>query len=404
MRSGGGWKRGAALAAEAAACLFLVLASFGLFMAILYYLFPTGTPLREFMGDDDAPRRATPEERRAEATLATLLRDVRCRRGNSVVWGEASQGMTLFTQDAVQTFDRSEASILFNARDRLMLGSNSLVVVRGTEHEEQGPRTVRVAVTGDVRGRIGGGGTLTLELAAAGRVARIGGAGADFRLTHKSSRATLAVYAGEAEITGGGKGVRVGANHGVTLLPGGKVAPFLLPGPPAQTGPQRSLYRFRELPPRVRFSWSGGKAEYHFQLARDERFQRMVQDLRLEVPEYQTGVLEEGVYFWRVSRYDQGVEGRFGRAGRVELQRRTARPPLHVAFPPSQVSDESCIVKGSTERGMRVYVNGAEAPSADDGTFTATVTLKRGVNLLRVEALDEAGNASYASRVVYGKF
>ncbi|UFS68562.1 hypothetical protein LPW11_11600 [Geomonas sp. RF6] len=403
-----GWKKGAALAAEAVASLFMVLASFGLFMAILYHFFPTGTPLREFIEDEGSgASRPGPEEKKPQATLASLLRDVRCRRGNSVAWGAARTGMPLFTQDAVQTFDRSEACILFNSRDQLTLGSNSLVLVNGGwDAEEQGARTVRVAVSGDVRGRISGSGKVTLELSAAGRVARIGGKGADFRITHKTSRsATLTVYAGEAEVVGARGGVRVTPNHGVLLTPGSRgVTTFQIPGAPLPTGPGRTLYRFRELPPKLEFSWTGAKGEYHFQLAKDERFQRLVKDLRVDDPRCTVGFMEQGVYFWRVSRVEQGAEGPFGRTGRIELQERTARPTLKVEFPPKQMETESCTVTGSTDPGIRIYVNGTEAETSGDGSFSATVALKRGVNLMRVEAVDEAGNASYASRVVYGKF
>jgi hypothetical protein len=48
-------------------------------------------------------------------------------------------------------------------------------------------------------------------------------------------------------------------------------------------------------------------------------------------------------------------------------------------------------------------VDGVEIAAGEDGAFRYSGELKPGVNLIRVEALDQAGNASYASRIVYGR-
>ena len=104
MRERRGWWKVGWLAAEALASVVLVLASFGLFMSILYYFFPTGTSLKELISAPDGTRGAG-EERKLEGTLVSLFRDVRLRRGTSIAWGEAREGTTLYSQDAVQTLD-----------------------------------------------------------------------------------------------------------------------------------------------------------------------------------------------------------------------------------------------------------------------------------------------------------
>ncbi len=57
-------------------------------------------------------------------------------------------------------------------------------------------------------------------------------------------------------------------------------------------------------------------------------------------------------------------------------------------------------LKGKTDRGASVRVNGQKVTVRSDGTFTHTVNLKEGVNLITVESKDPAGNTQYGKRVI----
>jgi len=401
-----GARRWGAIAAEVIGSLFLVLVLFGLFMLFLYAMFPSGTPLKELMESrmEPVPGRYA-AERQAEATLSSLFRDVRFRRGNSVAWGGASAGMQLYSQDAVQTFDRSGAGISFGSRDRLSVGSNTLVVVtRQNAGDEAGGRSYRVQVEGEVSGNLSAARKMRLELAAAGHLARLVPGAARFRVSRNGDNcASLAVYAGEAQVAGPRGVVRVPANYGVTLRKGvavGRAVP--LPAAPL-LGAEQALYRYRLLPPRVRFTWSGPAGDYHFQLSGDARFKNCLVDERLAAFEFVTGKLAQGDYFWRVSRVEEGREGPFSRVGRCRLVQLLKSPQLWVGFPPEGAAAGPYTLFGSMEQGSRVFVDGVEVASDGEGGFRRELRLKPGVNLIRVEALDPAGNASYASRIVYGR-
>lgn len=403
MSGGSRFRKWGYLASEAAASLFLVLALFWLFITFLYALFPSGTPLRELMQSKSEPAARDAAERRPEAALKSLVRDVRCRRGNSVAWGGAREGMLLYSQDAVQTFDRSEATVNFAPADQLQVGSNSLIVVtRLNESEETGPRAYRVQVDGELRGEFSAK-NLRMEVATAGHLARIVPGAARFRITpHGAFGSSLAVYRGEARVLGKNGVVRVPARYGITLKSG--VAPGAavpLP-PPPRLKDEKLIYRYRLLPPKVRFAWSGGAGQYHFQLATEPRFKRPVLDRSCATPQLDAGTLEAGSYFWRVSRVEEGREGAFSRVGRCRLVQLLKPPELRVDFPLEQVPSGGFSLTGSAEPGSRIFVNGVEVPGDADGKFRHELELRPGVNLVRVEALDPAGNASYASRVLYG--
>jgi hypothetical protein len=395
------------LALEACGTLLLVLALFWSFILLLYALFPSGTPLKELIQGSREPEAAGPG--RAEATLTALERDVRFRRGNSIAWGGASEGMQLFSQDAVQTFDRSGATISFGGRDLLAVGSNSLVVVtRLNAKDETGPRSFRVQVEGELSGNLSAARKLKLEFAAAGHLARVRPGAARFKVSPNDDNSTsLAVYSGEVQIVGL-RGVRVPANFGVTLrqgVPVGKAVP--LPPAPLLSGPQPAVYRYRVLPPLVRFAWSGAAGEYHFQLSRSARFESILLDQRLGPAELVTGRLERGSYYWRVSGLAQGAEGAYSAIGRCELRQQLSSPELSVEFPPERAAAGPYTLSGQATPGSRVFVDGVELAAAgapgSAGEFARQLLIKPGVNLIRVEALDQAGNASYASRIVFGR-
>ena len=104
-----------------------------------------------------------------------------------------------------------------------------------------------------------------------------------------------------------------------------------------------------------------------------------------------------------MSRVEEGREGPFSRVGRCRLVQLLKSPQLWVGFPPEGAAAGPYTLFGSMEQGSRVFVDGVEVASDGEGGFRRELRLKPGVNLIRVEALDPAGNASYASRIVYGR-
>ncbi|MBU5612714.1 hypothetical protein [Geomonas azotofigens] len=394
------------VAAETALALLLVLALFWLFILFLFAVFPSGTPIKELVADSgERSPLARGGAKRPEAALQSLVRDVRCRRGDSVAWGDASEGMILYNRDAVQTFDRSGATISFAPGDALAMGSNSMVVVtRLNETLEGGPRSYRVHVEGELRGTFSSAKRVRLEVATAGHLARVVPGASRFSFTPLGDNASsLTVLAGEVRVQGEDRVIRVPARFGVTLRRGVPVGPALpLPGAPRLKN-ENLLYRFRQLPPKVRFNWTGGEGVYHFQLSDEPRFRKVLMDSRVNGAELDAGTLEAGNYYWRVSRIEEGREGPFSRTGRCRLLQLLNPPRLQVDFPPTTIGVGGFRLAGRCQPGSSVYVNGAAATMAEDGSFSREIELSSGVNLIRVEAVDEAGNASYASRVVYGK-
>lgn len=95
------------------------------------------------------------------------------------------------------------------------------------------------------------------------------------------------------------------------------------------------------------------------------------------------------------------MEGNFSRVGSCRLRQQLDSPPLTVNFPPDSGAAGPCALSGTVRPGSRVFVDGVELAADGSGNFSHELRLKAGVNLIRVEAVDPTGNASYSSRIVY---
>ena len=75
-------------------------------------------------------------------------------------------------------------------------------------------------------------------------------------------------------------------------------------------------------------------------------------------------------------------------------------PRLDVAYPESPIDNDTFLLAGSTEPGALVFHNDQQITTTETGEFELWVTLKRGVNVVTIEAIDPAGNVAYQTRMV----
>ena len=114
-------------------------------------------------------------------------------------------------------------------------------------------------------------------------------------------------------------------------------------------------------------------------------------------------VQQPGTYYWRVRAQDaDGFAGPYSAVRSVKAVYDDTPPALAILSPPEMFVSPSPGVelKGRTERDARVRVNGQKAAVGPDGSFSFPLTLKEGVNLVTVEAIDAAGNSEYGKRLI----
>ena len=421
---------------ETLGTIIIVLIFFGIFASILSKLFIPGTSLRQLLqksgetyladstdSDRDAMLDAggrsgsLSDAFRSRATLSQTRNQVKSKRADSIAWNSATPGMPLYNRDSVQTFRDSTAQISLDKKNSFTVGSNSLVIIRRVEKDlfRNERHSSMVVLEGELKGKVGpGNNPLNLEVTTGSAVARLNAASSsgkntDFKITsNKDQSSSIVVYNGQAEVIAQGKVVTIPANTGITVKPGEFPGELVrLPDAPVQLAPaDRTVLFYRELSPRVRFSWTTvpGTETYRFQLARDPAFKMIVIDKKTPVAEFVHGNLKKGVYYWKVSSIKEGCEGRSSDTRHVEFIQDTVPPSLEVRFPQGTVFSDRFLLDGKTEPGANLFVSGQQVKVSETGTFSHEVNIKQGINMITLEAVDAAGNVAYRTQSIQGGF
>lgn len=411
-------------AVEIAGAILLAIICFMVCLFLLKLLFPSGTSLSELMkGVEPREGREIREYRQGgapepfAANLSRYYNTVRAKRSGDIAWSDARPGMPLYNSDAVQTAKQSSAVISFDPANSLEMSSNSLVIVKSLTRDKakRERKSVLLVVDGELRGRLSGSArdTVQVEMALPAGVARVtsqksGDGKADFMVrVNPDKSSTITVHHGFAEVTAQGKTVRFGANLSTTVsLNTPPTTPRGLLAAPAPVSPAVDAgFFYRDLPPRIMFSWQGapGSKSFRLQLARDREFKKTVVDEKLGEAGFSHGSLGPGEYFWKVSALDGWSEGKTSPVRRFSLVQDREPPPLQVEFPPPRLAERKYLLKGTTEAGAEVFINNKQVSTGTGGEFALELDLRRGINVIAVESIDVAGNITYKTDKVISK-
>ncbi|UCG77274.1 MAG: FecR domain-containing protein [Nitrospirota bacterium] len=425
--------------AETVIALLIVLVFYAAFMLVLEIALPVGGGFSALMTDNRSDRgvygtemisgrnlrlvRGTEEadlssSSGAAAQITYVKRKVKSKSARSVLWRKARVGMPLFDQDAVQTFKGSHAAIEFGEDDRLEMGPNSLIIIKRLERDFlfKEKRTLVVVADGEFRGKFFGSRDkpVFVEVATPYGIARIrtrddADGPAEFRVAVNPDRSSsFTVFNGTAIVEAKGEEVKLESNQITSVLSDNVPSlPVFLPAPVLLDSPRDSMkYYYRELPPRIEFRWKEqkGSERYRFVLASDPFFEDILVDERVAESSFTIGNLNKGTYFWRVSTISGWSEGSFSETRKIDIVLDRDPPVLRVDYPPKDVQNKKLVLKGETEPGAKVFVKGVPVKTARSGIFNYAMDVQAGINMIVVEAVDEAGNITYSSKMINGKF
>ncbi len=419
---------------ELAIVMLIVLLFFSIVLGITNLFFPVGMSIKDLttsLSQSVSPMRSreiaisqTGSEVASGATppvgakVSYIDNKVNVKLASDIAWATAHLGMPLNHRDAIQTYERARALVEFDAKSYLEIGENSLVVFQSTEPDLFVPktRTFRVMVEGELRGRLSrsAAGSANLEVALPGtnlQVTPSPGQAADieFQLSvNPDKSSTLSVHRGNAQLLVGGESMLLEGNHGLTIGADGEPQSIVsLPSPPQPKLPiQGGAAYYRDLPPRVTFSWQPTETAegYRLTIARDPAFRQLVVDEQLAGTSFRHGNLNGGVYYWRVQSIKGTVEGAPSEPRALHLVQDHTPPMLSVEKLPKVVRRPTITLRGKTEPGTKIYIEGRPVTVDKDGAFRHRVYVKPGASLIVVEAVDAAGNVSYSTNLVNGKY
>jgi hypothetical protein len=421
-------RRLAGYAIEAGVAIGLILALFVGLQGVLSILLPSDSGISGLLagmrtGDEAAANSRSGRSFHSAgfgtdepvAALTRIQSDVKTRRGTSVMWGNARRGMKLHNLDAIQTMDRSAASITFLNQGRLDLGSNTHIIIRSNDSDifSTDRRSSLLMVDGELRGRLvsSTGKPIQFEVELPGgstEIATSGEGEAAFRIrVNEDSTVAVVVDEGSARVMSQGDTVTVRSSQFTTIGSTSSPAkPETLADPVRVVGPAPGkVFDFRNVSPEVDFEWTAGPSfsGYRVLIARDDRFGEVIYDEVLSGSRMTHGNLETGTYYWRVYGIKDGLEVTVQDTRVFHLTRSVDPPPLTVWFPSKVVKSAVYVLKGKTEPGTKVVIGGAEVKVDARGYFMRRLQLDPGLNVIVVEAVDKLGNVAYESKVINSK-
>ena len=389
------------------ALLFIVLVGGG----VGYYFWPRAPP--------GAPVEAPPATV-TTARFTTLEGNVKVKAVTTFEWVNADRAMVLRKSDLVRTGPGSAAEITFFDGTVVHVRPDSLITIEETSED---PSTKRRKVawhisSGEVQfnaPRPGAGGSereiSTPTLRTTTRDAATGGVA-----VQESGESNIKLYSGTAKVeTKTGETLQLEANTQVKVDAAGKAAPaHSLPPVPALLAPQHQTEITYQDPARATtlLVWKPvpGAAGYHVMLDYNAYFNRPLVD-RSGITESSVEVrgLDVGKYYWRVAAVDKnGNQGQFSDFFRFSVAAPgrapgAGGPPPPLTIQSLEVRSNILLIKGRTEAGASVTVNGQRVPVLDDGSFNEFITLEkpgRQVVTIRATSINGGVNTQQRSVVV----
>ena len=338
---------------------------------------------------------------------------VRVKKASSNTWVTADYSLALEKNDVVQTADEGIARVRFADGTNYTVKPDSLIVVQENSVNESQQAKVAVQVT-----------TGTVDLATAGAMAKgsksqviVAGATATFspesageiQNDPRNDQHSILVKKGGAEVQRGSEDVKIVeneklafANDSPTMVKTKEIGPPVLMDPKSGDNVQ--------LDPKskgITLTWApvDGVHSFHVRVARNQFFTGpMVVDQNWTHLELVLANLSPGSYWWEVqSVSDNGKLSAGSERNKftvVPYAENGAKIPLEIV---SLIQHGHVFeIKGQTEPGARVMVNGQEVAMINpDGTFHHfTNQLPTGENWITVTAQNSKGGYGLVSRPV----
>jgi hypothetical protein len=334
----------------------------------------------------------------------TMEGRIQVQRAGKAEWQNAHLRMPVFNGDFVKSGREGSAEILFVDGSLYRIGPNSLLEIHHQISPQEAPGTVRMVV-----GRINvytadSPSTVTTD-AAETEIRRESNVAVDVDESDRETR--VATFSGSARVRNA-SGVEVIVKDRELVAAGvdGSLSEKQrIPDPPEPIEPHNNagfdLSRDRII--RLKWQRPSPSEAVHLQVSRSQRFlqeQRDVDAPALRKDSARLQAISPGTYFWRVASVADGdVRSEWSAVRRFRiyspnrqtlLQDRT--PPKLEVIPPQQLG-HLFIVRGRTEVGATVTINGEDVELDGEGQFSKTVELaKDGWNDLVIAAVDPSGN------------
>jgi hypothetical protein len=333
-------------------------------------------------------------------------------------WETADSSMALKKSDIVRTGPGSAAEIRFFDGTVVAVGADSLIMIEASSSDPQSRKSKvgwrvsngKVEFQVPPRGAAGG----EAEISTPTVTARTETAATGAISVEQSGESDVRVYGGQVTArTKAGDTIELTQNEGVKIDQSGKAGVEVkLPGVPVLLSPTNQSEVAYPDPTRAitLLAWKPVPEAVGYQVLLDysPHFNRPLVD-RGGIKESSVEVrgLDTGKYYWRVAAVDKdGVLGKFSDFSRFTVARPTGAsqgdgPPPPLTIDTLDVRANILQIKGRTEPGATVTVNGQRVDVQSDGSFNEFIQLaKVGRQFVVVKAVGINGGENEQRRPV----
>ncbi len=397
--------------------LFVV--GFSIYFALRMYLDHRTEIARAAAGDSDINRK--PEK---SGYFLDLEGDIKVKKNGTFEWLPANKRMNLNTGDLVKTGDNSSAHILSFDGTEYTVKSQSLMMIQSSSEDSQTKvRNVAIKLSSGAidmstakRNQAGS----STELNSPTTSTRLGEmTQAGVTVNAESAKTSVQIYRGEGEIRSGGASMRLAPLESVTVSDGGAFESKVRILPPPDLIEPSNLKQIaspdlsKEL---VYIAWRQveGAKSFRLLVSPTPLFSTPLVDFHMSGKDLSVRVagLIVGTYFWKAYAVDQnGIEGRPSEVRRFRIIAQDQRVQKFDVVPPALTVDEPrlsgniALMRGRTEPGALLTINGEQVDVESDGSFFHPAILPHsGQNELVVIAQDASGNENKITKVVYAEF
>ena len=402
-----------------------ILGVFGVALAVMYFAFPETTnraisvgesgmekllmKLGVGAGSSGIPIDPGPQQ----AHFTNIDGAVRVRKASSNTWVNADYNVTLEHNDAIQTTGEGIAKVVFTDGTSYTVKPDSLIVIQENSVTATADTRVAVKLT-----------TGTVDLATPNAMTKgsksqlnVGDAATATFAPDTSAQASsdpttnvqdLTVKHGGADVNRGAASEHLGDNEKASFpSDSSAIVKSKLIAPPQLVDPRdKDTWRLDPKSKGVTFAWAAeaGARAYHIRVSRNQFLKGgLVADERNWPHTEYVKNLEPGDYYWAVQSV--GENGRESLASPINfvrvVQKGDTGATIVLEVDTMMQHGKIFEIRGHTEPGARVMVNGQEALVGPEGKFSHfTNPLPPGENLITITAQNTKGGYNIVPRTV----
>jgi hypothetical protein len=318
------------------------------------------------------------------ARFASIDGSVHVKRAGTLEWRAATPAVVLRQNDLVRTGSGATAEILFADGMHISVRPDTLItIVESSQNPvSRQQRTALAVQSGEANFQTAArAGSTTISTPTLRTSAGRDTAG-NIQVA-ESGETGLRIFKGEGRAeTSSGQKIALGANQGVKVDAAGAAGPTVdLPTVPLLTAPpNRTEIAYEDLPGSVTLLvWNAvlGASGYRVMVDYGPTFARPLYDRQGHRPtQLEVRGLEAASYYWKVAAIDaRGSEGSFSDTWRFTLA--SAPPsaaPTPLVFEAAELKGNVLHLRGRTEPGATLTLNGEHLEVQADGSFNEFVT------------------------------